>query len=179
MTIRAFEGVSPVIDPSAYIDETALVIGHVTIGRNVSIWPMSVVRGDEQPITIGDNTNIQDACVIHITHDHPRVPGGLATMIGSNVTVGHRVTLHACTIGNNCLIGMSATIMDGAVVEDDVVIAAGSLVTPGKVLESGYLYAGSPARRGRALEAEELAFLPYSAEHYVALKNRHAQPDKT
>lgn len=178
MTIRNYLGVSPVIHPSAYIDETALVIGNVNIGRNVSVWPMSVIRGDDQSITIGDNTNIQDGTIIHITHDHVRAPGGLATVIGANVTVGHRVVLHACTVGDFCLIGMSATIMDGVVIGEKVVIAAGSLVTPGKQLESGYLYAGSPVRRIRALSEEEMVFLGYSAEHYVQLKEKHRQSNQ-
>lgn len=175
MTIRTYQGVSPVIDPSAYIDGTALVIGRVHIGRDVSVWPMAVIRGDDQTISIGEKTNIQDGSVIHITHDHTRAPGGQPTVIGACVTVGHKVLLHACSIGNNCLIGMSATIMDGAVIKDNVVVAAGSLVTPGKVLESGYLYAGSPARKGRALSDEEMTFLRYSAEHYVQLKDKYKQ----
>ena len=178
MTIRTYLGVSPVVHTSAYIDETALVIGNVNIGRNVSVWPMSVIRGDDQSITIGDNTNLQDGTIIHITHDHVRAPGGLATVIGANVTVGHRVVLHACTVGDYCLIGMSTTIMDGAVIGEKVVIAAGSLVTPGKQLEGGYLYAGSPVRRIRPLSEEELAFLGYSAEHYVQLKEKHRQSNQ-
>ena len=173
MTIRTYLGITPTVPSSAYIDETALVIGKVTIGENVSVWPMAVIRGDDQGITIGDNTNIQDGTIIHITHDHARAPGGLPTRIGAGVTVGHRAVIHACAIGDYCLIGMSSTIMDGAVVGDRVVIGGGSLITPGKELESGCLYAGSPARRIRALTKEELGFLPYSAAHYVQLKEKH------
>jgi len=173
MTLRTFRGMSPRIDASAYIDDTALVIGDVNIGTDSSLWPMVVARGDQQSITIGCNTNIQDATVIHITHDHASVPGGLPTVIGNDVTVGHKALLHACSIGNNCLIGMSATIMDGVIIEDDVIVAAGSLVPPGKVLASGFLYAGSPVRRGRALSDEEIGQFTYVARHYVELKNEY------
>lgn len=173
MTIRNFKDKSPVIHPSAYIDETAVVIGDVSIGEDSSIWPMTVARGDVQSIKIGARTNIQDACVLHVTHDGEFSPGGFPLTVGDDVTVGHRVTLHACTVGNLCLIGMSATIMDGAVLGDKVIVGAGSLVPTGKELESGYLYVGSPVRRVRELNEKEIAFLAYSAKHYSHLKNQH------
>lgn len=173
MTIRSLQGNTPTIHDTAYVDETALVIGDVTVGEDSSIWPMTVVRGDVQKITIGKRTNIQDACVLHVTHDGEYTPGGFPLTIGDGVTAGHRATLHACTIGNYCLIGMSATIMDGAVLGDKLIIAAGALVPTGKKLEGGYLYVGSPVKQVRALNDEELKSLEYSADHYVEVKNMH------
>ncbi len=172
-SIREFEGIRPAIAESAYIDAQALIIGDVHIGEHSSIWPFTVVRGDVNIIRIGDHTNIQDNSVLHVTHDGPYNPGGFGLHIGNNVTVGHRVTLHGCRIMNNCLIGMSATIMDGAVVHPLSIVGAGALVTPGKVLESGYLWLGSPVRRARALSQKEIDSIEYSAQHYVRLKNRH------
>jgi carbonic anhydrase/acetyltransferase-like protein (isoleucine patch superfamily) len=173
MSIRSFKDKTPRIDPDAYVDETALVIGDVTIGEDSSIWPMTVARGDVHSIKIGKRTNIQDACVLHVTHDGEFSPGGFPLIVGDDVTVGHRVTLHACTVGNRCLIGMSATIMDGAVLGDNIIIGAGSLVPTGKQLESGCLYVGSPVKRIRELNDKELAFLEYSAKHYSHLKDQH------
>jgi len=173
MTIRSFGDTTPVIAASAYVDDTALVIGDVTLGEDVSIWPMSVLRGDINAIRIGDRSNIQDGSVLHVTHDSDYAPGGKALSVGSDVTVGHGVILHACTVGNRCLVGMGSTVLDGAVLEDGVMLGAGSLVSPGKVLEGGNLWLGSPARKARPLNDSERAFLDYSARHYVDLKNRH------
>ena len=173
MTIRNFEDKQPDIHSSAFIDETALVVGDVQIGGNSSIWPLTVVRGDVNSIYIGDNTNIQDNSVLHVSHDGPYNPGGFNLKIGNHVTVGHRVILHGCQIGHSCLIGMGSTIMDGVVIEPHNIIGAGSLVTPNKHLESGYLWMGSPARQVRKLSDEEIESIEYSAQHYVRLKNRH------
>ena len=175
MAIRDFEDILPDLHPDAYVDETALVIGDVTIGKNSSIWPYTVVRGDVNRIQIGASTNIQDNSVLHVSHDGPYNPGGFALDIGDNVTVGHRVILHGCTIHNDCLVGMGSTIMDGVIVHPDTIIGAGSLVTPGKELESGFLWLGSPARKVRELTDEERESIAYSARHYVKLKNRHPQ----
>lgn len=173
MTIRTFQDKTPDIADTAFVDETAIVIGDVTIGADSSLWPMAVARGDVHSITIGERTNIQDASVLHVTHDGKYTPGGFPLNIGDDVTVGHRVTLHACTVGNLCLIGMSATIMDGAVIGEKSIIAAGALVPTGKELEGGYLYVGSPVKRVRALTDEELESLEYSANHYVKMKDMH------
>ncbi len=173
MSIRVFDGVRPTIGNGVFIDDTALVLGRVTIGDDSSVWPMVVARGDVHDIHIGARTNIQDATVLHVTSPNRQVPNGFPLVIGNEVTVGHRAILHACTIGNRCLIGMGAVVMDGAVVEDDVIVGAGALVPPSKVLESGHLYVGSPARKTRALTPEELRFLQVSAQHYVSLKNKH------
>ena len=173
MNIRPYNGISPDIHSRVYVDASAVVIGDVVIGEDSSVWPMTVIRGDVEKIRIGARTNLQDGCILHVTHDGDYSPGGFPLTVGNDVTAGHRATLHACSIGSLCLIGMSATIMDGAVLEDRVVLGAGSLVPPGKVLESGYLYVGSPARKVRALSEKERDFLVYSARHYVNLKDRY------
>lgn len=174
MNVRNFEDKSPRIAGSAYVDPAAVVIGDVVIGADSSIWPGTVLRGDEHAIHIGERSNLQDGTVVHVTHDGPYTPGGLPTVIGSRVTVGHRAVIHACTIEDDCLIGMNAVILDGAVVRSDTIVAAGSVVGPGKELEGGYLWLGVPARRVRPLTRQEQASLRYSADHYVQLQRRHA-----
>jgi carbonic anhydrase/acetyltransferase-like protein (isoleucine patch superfamily) len=171
--IRNFEGKAPQLATGVFVDETALVLGDVTIGEDSSVWPMAVVRGDVNSITIGARSNIQDNSVLHVTHDGPYTPGGVALVVGDDVTVGHNVILHACTVGNRCLIGMGAIVMDKAVLEDEVFLAAGTLVPPGKRLRGGYLYRGNPAVEARPLTRDELNNLRYSAQHYLRLKNRH------
>jgi len=171
MAIRRFLDKTPVIADSAYVDESAVIIGDVTLGADVSIWPMVVARGDHQSIIIGDKTNVQDGTVIHIASNNEFVPGGLPCIVGEGVTVGHKAMLHACTIGNYCLIGMSSTILDGAVIEDNVMIGAGSLVPMGKRLESGYLYIGAPVKQVRKLADRERFYIDYSWKHYIDTKN--------
>jgi len=173
MTIRSFNNIIPTIGENVYIDEQSAVIGDVHIGNDSSVWPFTSIRGDVNKIRIGNRTNIQDNSTIHVSHDSEHQPGGVATIIGDDVTVGHQVILHACTIGNRCLIGMGSIIMDKVVVEDDVIVGAGSLVTQGRTLESGYLYIGRPAKRLRVLSDEEKEYLKYSAHHYVNLKNKY------
>ncbi|MFN2349077.1 MAG: gamma carbonic anhydrase family protein [Thioalkalivibrio sp.] len=163
----------PEVDASAWVDESALVIGEVRIGAHSSVWPMTVVRGDIHRIEIGARSNIQDASVLHVTHDSPFVPGGHSLVVGDEVTVGHKVVLHGCRIGERCLIGMGSVVMDGAVIEPMTLLGAGSLVTPNKRLEGGYLWQGSPARRVRELTDQEREYMGYSAEHYVRLMQRH------
>ncbi len=175
--IRTFQGVAPTVDDTVLVDDTALVIGDVHIGEDSSIWPMTVVRGDVNGIRIGRRTNIQDSSVIHVTHPHEDMPDGYAVSVGDNVTVGHRVILHGCTVGDHCLVGMGSTIMDGAVLEPFVLLGAGSLVSPGKVLEGGYLWLGSPVRKVRPLSEDERKWIEYSAQHYVDLKNQHLASD--
>lgn len=173
MSIRPFESHTPRIDGSAYIDPTTVVIGDVEIGADASLWPHVVVRGDIHSIKIGDNSNIQDGSVLHVSHDSEFAPGGFPLRVGRGVTVGHTVILHGCTIEDNCLIGMGSIVMDGAQIQSGSMLGAGSLVTPGTVVEGGYLWLGRPARRVRALTDAERRYLAYSAEHYVRLKNRH------
>ena len=173
MTIRYYQGKYPSIAPTAYVDETAVVIGDVTIGGHASIWPMVVARGDVNSIVIGDYTNIQDGTVLHVTHAGEFSPDGHALKIGNHVTVGHRVILHGCEVRDYCLIGMASTVMDGAILETRVILGAGSLVPSGKVLEGGHLWVGSPAKKVRPLTERELASLDYSAKHYARLKDKH------
>ncbi len=175
MTIRSFEATKPEIKKGAYVDPQAVVIGDVILGEDSSVWPLSSIRGDVNTIQIGERTNIQDNSTLHATHDSDYHPGGIKTIIGNDVTVGHQVILHACTIGNRCLIGMGSIIMDEAVIADDVIIGAGSLVTQKSKLESGCLYIGRPARRLRALSDEEKSYIQYSALNYVRLKDRYMQ----
>ncbi|MGM0634165.1 MAG: gamma carbonic anhydrase family protein [Pseudomonadota bacterium] len=150
-----------------------MVTGDVVLGEDSSVWPMAVVRGDIHRIRIGARTSIQDGTVIHVTHAGPYNPDGFPTTVGDEVTVGHNVTLHGCTIEDRVLVGMGAVVLDGAVVESEVVIAAGALVPPGKRLESGHLYVGAPVKKARPLTEEERGFFSYSATSYVKLKDRH------
>ena len=171
--IRSFNNTEPKIDKTAYVDEQSTVIGNVTIGKDSAIWPQVVVRGDINSIKIGDRTNIQDGSILHVTHASEFCPSGYALSIGNDVTVGHSAVIHACTIKDTVLIGMGSIILDGATINSECMLAAGALVGPGKELESGYLYVGSPAKKLRELSERELDFLLYSAKGYVDLKNQY------
>jgi carbonic anhydrase/acetyltransferase-like protein (isoleucine patch superfamily) len=173
MTIRSFNNETPQLGENVYIDDSAIVIGAVTLADNVSIFPTAVVRGDVEKITIGADTNVQDGAVLHVSHQGKFSDRGHPLTIGKSVTIGHRAVIHGCTVGDYCLIGIGAIVMDDAILEDYVMLGAGSLVPPNKRLESGYLYVGSPAKQRRALSENEKEFLRYSAEHYVSLKNQH------
>ena len=178
MTIRTFGNFTPEIAAGVYVDPTALVIGQVKIGADSSVWPMTVIRGDINTVTIGKRTNIQDGSILHVTHDGPYSPGGASLVIGNEVTIGHAATLHACTLEDNCLIGIGSIVLDGAVVRKHAMLGAGSLVPGGKELEGGYLWMGRPAKKVRELTEKEIEYLSYSAEHYVKVKQLHDQPDK-
>jgi len=159
--IHSFKDKTPEIHSSAWVAESAQVIGDVVIGEESSIWFNAVIRGDVNYIRIGKRSNIQDGCVLHVARrTHPLI-------IGDEVTVGHNVTLHACTIGNRCLIGMGATVMDGTEVGENSFIAAGSLVTPGTKIPPGSMVMGSPAKVKRPLTEEEIRRIRESAAHYV------------
>lgn len=173
INLRSFAGHTPQIGQRVLIDPSAVVLGQVILADDVSIWPQVAIRGDMHRIRIGARTSVQDGCVLHITHAGPFTPEGWPLEIGSDVTIGHSAVLHGCSVGNRVLVGMSATVMDGAVIEDEVVIAAGALVPPGKLLRSGHLYAGSPAREVRPLSEKELGYFIYSANNYVKLKDQH------
>ncbi len=175
LNVRPFDGITPDIHPSAWVDPSALIIGDVHIGAESSIWPRVVVRGDIKEIRIGRRSNIQDGSILHVSHDSEFLPGGAPLIVGDNVTVGHNVILHGCELRGDCLVGMGCIVMDRVVVQPRVVLGAGSVVPGGKVLESGYLYFGAPARRVRALTAQELEYFGYSADHYVRLAQRHAR----
>ncbi len=172
-SLRTFDGHCPVLGERVLIDPSAVVLGDVELGDDVSVWPQASVRGDMHRIRVGARTSIQDGCVLHITHAGPYNPDGWPLLVGREVTIGHGAILHGCDIGDRVLVGMGATVMDGAVVEPEVVIGAGALVTPGKRLRSGYLYAGSPAREMRPLSEGERDYFCYSADNYVRLKDRH------
>lgn len=161
----------PRLGERVFIDPAAHVSGAVTLGDDVSVWPMAVLRGDVNRIEVGARSNIQDGSVLHVTHESTRQPGGLALVIGSEVTVGHAAILHACIIGDRCLVGMGAIVMDGAVLEPDSLVAGGAVVTPGTVVPAGTLWRGNPARQARKLGTEEIAYQAYSAAHYVRLKD--------
>lgn len=171
--IRCYQKQSPQLGQGVFVDPTAIVIGAVSIGEDTSIWPYAVLRGDMNVIRIGARTSIQDGSILHITHAGPFNPDGYPLIIGDDVTVGHSVNLHGCTLGNRILVGIGSTVLDGAIVEDDVVIGAATLVPPGKRLASGYLYMGSPCKQIRPLKESEREFFTYSANNYVKLKNNH------
>lgn len=173
MAIRKYQGISPQLGARVFVDRSSVVIGDVELGEDSSVWPFALIRGDMHRIRIGARTSVQDGSVLHITHAGPFNPDGYPLLIGDEVTIGHKVTLHGCTLGNRILVGMGSIVMDGAVVQDEVIIGAGSLVPPGKVLESGYLYVGSPVKQARALTEKERAFFSYSAANYVKLKDLH------
>ena len=173
MAIRNFQQHTPRLGERAFVDRSAMVIGDVEIGTDSSVWPLTVIRGDMHRIRIGKRTSVQDASVLHITHAGPFNPAGFPLLIGADATIGNKVMLHGCTLGSRILVGMGSTVMDGAVVEDDVIIGAGSLVPPGKRLESGFLYVGSPAKQARPLTEKERAFFTYTAGNYVKLKDQH------
>ena len=172
MTIRAFQTHQPQIDETAYVDETALVIGQVSIAKDSSVWPMTVIRGDINTITIGERSNIQDGSVLHVSHKG-EYSEGACLRIGNDVTVGHSVVLHACTLHDTCLIGIGSVVLDDAVVHSNAMVGAGSLVPSGKELEGGYLWLGRPAKPVRKLTDSELKYLSYSAEHYVKVKQMY------
>ncbi len=159
--IRTFQGIKPTIPTSTFIEETAIVIGDVVVGEDSSVWFHAVVRGDVNYIRIGSRTNVQDLSILHVTHDtHPLV-------IGDDVTVGHHVVLHGCTIKNRVLVGMGAIIMDGAVIGEDSVVGAGALVTEQTAVPPKSLILGSPAKVKRPVSESELAWIRDSAENYV------------
>lgn len=160
-SVIEYRGIRPKVHDSVFIAEGAKVIGDVEIGRDSSIWFNSVVRGDVHSIKIGERTNIQDNCVLHVTHKK------YALHIGSNVTVGHNAILHGCTIGDYCLIGMGAIVLDNALIHSRSFIAAGALVQENFEVPEGTLVAGVPAKIKRPLTAEEAAFLERSAQNYV------------
>lgn len=173
MAIRNFNGHTPQCGRDVLVDAAATVIGDVVLGDDCSVWPGAVIRGDVQRIRIGARVSVQDNAVLHVTHDGPYSPGGFALTIGDDVTIGHQAVLHGCTVQDRVLIGTGAIVMDGAVIESDVLLGAGALVPPGHRLAGGGLYVGQPARKIRDLSDAEHAFLRYSADNYVRLKNTY------
>lgn len=164
--IKGYQGIEPKIDETCFIAETADIIGKVTIGKNSNVWFGTVIRADENEVTIGKNTNIQDGTVVHIGSNAP-------TIIGNNVTIGHKALIHGCKIGDNTLIGMGAIVLDGAEIGEYTLLGAGSLVPPGKKIPSGVLAMGSPAKVVRELSDEEKENLVQSALKYVKTANNY------
>ncbi|MCH2546467.1 MAG: gamma carbonic anhydrase family protein [Alphaproteobacteria bacterium] len=161
--ILPYKGKSPKIAPSAFIAPGAVIIGDVEIGEDTNIWFGCVIRGDINSIRIGNNTNVQDGTVVHVTHEVA------PTYIGSNVTIGHKAIIHGCTLEDGSFVGMGATVMDKAIIKSEGMLAAGALLTPGKQVRGGELWAGSPAKFFRDLTREETQYIYVSAQHYVDL----------
>lgn len=173
MSIRIYNKILPQCGARVFVDASAVIIGDVQLGDDCSVWPNAVIRGDMHSIRIGARTSVQDGSVLHITHAGPFNPEGYPLKIGDDVTIGHQVLLHGCSIGSRVLIGMGSIVMDGARIDNDVVLGAGSIVAPNKHLESGYLYVGRPARKVRALTEQEMKFFTYGASNYVRLKDKY------
>jgi len=165
--IRPFKGITPQIDPSAFIAETAVVIGEVSIGAQASLWYNVVARGDVNFISIGARSNIQDLTMLHVTHKKHADDPGAPLIIGDDVTVGHSVTLHGCTLKDGCFIGMQAMVMDKAVVGEGALVGARALVTEGTIIPPHTLWVGAPAKYKRDLTPDEIAWLNKSADNYV------------
>ena len=164
--IREVPGRRPRIDPDAYVDPQAAVIGDVTIAAGASVWPFAVLRGDQDNyVTLGRNSNVQDNSVLHVTPEFPCI-------VGDNVTIGHRAVVHACRVMNNVRIGIRAVVLDGAVIEEGAQVGAGTLVPPGKVVPAGGLVMGVPAKPVRKMNAAELEDIPKNARDYIALWRR-------
>lgn len=171
VNIRAYKKISPTIADQVYIDSSSVLVGDITIEEDASVWPLVAARGDVNHIVIGARSNIQDGTVLHVTRKSKQNPNGYPLIIGADVTIGHHCMLHGCVLGDRILVGMGAIVMDGAIVEDDVFIGGGTLVPPNKILKSGFLYVGNPAKQVRPLKDSEVAFLKQSALNYVDLKN--------
>lgn len=164
-----FTHATPRIHETAYVDPTALVQGRVTIGARSSIWPLTVVRGDVHEIVIGDETNVQDQCTLHVLKDR------FSLHLGNRVSVGHAVTLHGCKVGDLCLVGMRATLMDDVEVGEESLIAAGALVTPGTKIPPRSLVMGAPAKVKREVNAQELELLHRTWKNYVEYSRKYIE----
>lgn len=160
MAVYELDGVAPEVAESAWIADSAQVMGRVSLGQDASVWFGTVVRGDTESITIGEGSNIQDASVLHADHGKPLV-------VGRHVTVGHQVMLHGCTIGDESLIGIGAVVLNGARIGKNCLVGAGSLVTEGKEFPDGSMIIGSPAKAIRQLSPEQIEGLRQSAKHYI------------
>lgn len=164
MSSEAFEGLSPIVHPTAFVHASACLLGDVKLEEDVSVWPTAVLRGDCGAIRVGARSNIQDGSVLHATTDFSQ------THLGVECTIGHRVVLHGCTIGARCLVGMGSVLLDGVELGDECFVAAGSLVTPGKKFEARSFLVGSPAKRVRAVTERELSAIENGWKSYLRLK---------
>lgn len=176
--ILPYQSYQPKVGRGGWTAPTAILIGDVELGEDASLWFGTVVRGDVHRIRIGARTNIQDNCVVHITQHEGRErrdEDGHPTLIGAEVTVGHRVILHGCTVGDLCLIGMGAVLLDGAVIGPESIVAAGSVVAPGKAFPPRSLILGSPAKVVREVSEEQIQGMRQSWQHYTALKDEYCR----
>src|SRR5213594_3917685 len=165
--IREVQGLTPRVHPDAYVDPQAAVIGDVTIDAGASVWPFTVLRGDQDNyVRLGKNSNVQENSVLHVTPEYPCI-------VGDNVTIGHGAVVHACTVMNNCRIGIGAVVLNGAVVEEGAQVGAGALVPPGKIVPAGCLVMGVPARPVRQMSPDELEDILRNAREYVELWRRN------
>lgn len=164
--IEKYKGYTPDIDETCYIAPGCAVVGNVKIGRNSSVWYNAVLRGDVERIVIGENSNIQDGCVLHCVHN-------VETVVGNNVTVGHKAILHSCTVGDRSLIGMGAIVLDGVKIGKNCLIGAGALVTPNTVIPDGSLFIGSPGKVKRQLTEGEIAHMGKGADEYIRLSKEY------
>jgi carbonic anhydrase/acetyltransferase-like protein (isoleucine patch superfamily) len=167
MTVRAYHARMPEIASNAFVADTAMVVGYVTLGARASVWYGTVLRAEEQPVIIGEDSNIQDNSVVHVINER------IGTRVGARVTAGHRVILHGCTIGDLCLVGMGSVVLDDVEVGAETIIGAGSVVTPGTKIPGGVLALGAPCRVKRPLTPSELDSLRESADRYVQLAREH------
>ncbi len=177
--IRSFKEMTPQIDPTAFIAETAVVIGEVSIGAESSLWYNVVARGDVNFISIGERSNIQDLTMLHVTHKKHADDPGAPLIIGDDVTIGHSVTLHGCTLENGCFIGMQAMVMDKAVVGEGALVGARALVTEGTVIPPNTLWVGAPAKQKRDLTTDEIAWLKRSPQNYVRYSREYLDDPAT
>ncbi len=170
--ILPVKGVMPQISENCFVAENATIVGDVVLGKDCSVWFNAVIRGDVNSIRIGDRTNIQDGAVIHCTYQKA------ATTLGSNVSVGHNAIVHGCTIEDNVLIGMGSIVMDNAVVQKNTIVAAGAIVLENTVCESGWIYAGIPAKKVKQLSAEQVAGLAKVAYNYIMYSSWFTDPEQ-
>ena len=173
--IRPFQGMQPKIDESAFVAETAVIIGDVEMGPESSLWYNCVVRGDVNLIKIGARSNVQDLSMLHVTHRKNADDPGAPLIIGDDVTIGHSVTLHGCTLENGCFIGMQAMVMDKAVVGEGALVGARALVTEGTIIPPHTLWVGAPAKYKRDLTPDEIAWLQRSAGNYVRYSRQYIE----
>jgi carbonic anhydrase/acetyltransferase-like protein (isoleucine patch superfamily) len=171
MPLIKFNGKEPKVHNTCYIASNATLIGDVSLGRESSVWPNVVIRGDLNKIVIGERTNIQDGCIIHVDLDKP-------TLIGNGVIMGHGAIAHACTIGDNVLIGIGANVLSSAVIENSVIVAAGSVVKEGTTVPNGVMVTGIPAKVKKNLDSKHLELINYWIKEYVKLNYLYKENEK-
>ena len=174
VTLLEFGGKTPLIDPTAFVAPGSRLIGDIEIGPESSIWYNCVLRGDVNHIRIGARSNLQDGSVIHVDSPRPGRDAGLPTIIGDDVLIGHMAMIHGCILHDRAFVGLGAIVMDGCRVESDAMLAAGAMLTPGRIVPSGQLWAGRPAKYVRDLSPDDLAGMRAGAAHYVTLARAHA-----